>query len=113
MELRSQLNSGVRWPRFSMTTEITLDGSRWQTEDDFYTALLSALGAPEWHGRKLDALADSIGGGDLNSINPPLSITITGSQRMGPEAQRASQRFVELCDDLAQEGVAVDAALAI
>jgi RNAse (barnase) inhibitor barstar len=96
-----------------MTTQLTLDGSRWRTEADFYAALLSAIDAPEWHGHNLDALADSLGGGDLNDINPPLSITITGSQSMGHEAQRVSRRFVELCDELAEEGVAVDAALAI
>ena len=96
-----------------MTAEITLDGSRWRTEDDFYDALLAALGSPEGHGRNLDALADSLGGGDLNRVNPPLSITIIGSQRMGTEAERVARRFLELCEALAEDGVAVDAALAI
>jgi RNAse (barnase) inhibitor barstar len=96
-----------------MTAEITLDGSRWRTEDDFYTTLLAALGAPAWHGRNLDALADSLRGGDLNRVNPPLSITITGSQEMGAEAARVARRFLELCDSLAEDGLGVDAALAI
>ena len=97
----------------SEPTEIELDGSSWVTEDDFYTALLGALGAPDWHGRNLDALADSLRGADINAVNPPLWITIFGSQRMGIEAAKAARRFVELCDDLAKDGTLIEAALAI
>ncbi len=37
-------------------TEIVLDGSEWKSAADFYSALLEAIQAPEWHGRNLDAL---------------------------------------------------------
>jgi RNAse (barnase) inhibitor barstar len=97
----------------SMTEVIELDGSNWQTKADLYEALLKALGAPEWHGRNLDALADSIRGGDLNQINPPIQITFFGSETMGREALDAARAFVGLCDELAEGGIAIDAALAI
>lgn len=67
---------------------IQLDGRSWQFADDFYTAYLEAVGAPEWHGRNLDAVWDSLTGGDINQRNPPLRIIILGSKRMGADATR-------------------------
>jgi RNAse (barnase) inhibitor barstar len=95
------------------TQVIKLDGSSWETKEDFYSGLLLALGAPEWHGHNLDALDESLRDGAINRINPPLSITFFGSQKMGAEAIQMARQFVDLCDDLANEGVAIDAALAI
>ena len=43
-------------------TELVLNGADWTTKDDVYDAFFCAVGAPEWHGRNLDALADSIRG---------------------------------------------------
>ena len=37
---------------------IALDGGRWSSLDDLYDQLLTALGAPDWHGRNADALLD-------------------------------------------------------
>lgn len=39
---------------------IELDGGRWLTVLDFYGALLSALGAPSWHGSSIASLVDSM-----------------------------------------------------
>jgi RNAse (barnase) inhibitor barstar len=95
------------------TNVIELDGSSWQTKEDFYLALLSALGAPEWHGHNLDAMEETLRGGDINRVNPPLSITFFGSQEMGAEAIVTARRFIDLCDDLANDGVPIDAAMAV
>jgi RNAse (barnase) inhibitor barstar len=43
--------------------ELVLNGADWATEDDVYDAFFHVVGAPEWHGRNLDPLADSIAGG--------------------------------------------------
>lgn len=51
---------------------ITLDAVAWASPDDFYSALLPQLGAPVWHGRNLNALDDSLGGGSINALEPPL-----------------------------------------
>src|SRR5579864_7787930 len=85
--------------------QIQLDGRCWHTTDDFYDSLLSALGAPAWHGRNLDALNDSLRGGDLNTVNPPLVITISGLATMGSEARAVVDRFVVLARDLREGGV--------
>jgi len=52
--------------------------------------------APEWHGRNLDAVWDSLTGGDINQRNPPLRIIILVSKQMGPDAKRIIERFAYL-----------------
>ena len=83
---------------------LTLDAARWRTAGDVYDALLVALGAPTWHGRNLDALADSLRGGDLNRVNSPLDVTVTGLSSAGPEAQAAATRIAVLFADLSHDG---------
>ena len=86
---------------------ITLDGSSWSSREDFCAALLPALGAPEWHGHNLDALNDTIRGGDINRVNPPLALVITGTQSMGAEARATVTRFCQLIEEQRSEGVPV------
>jgi len=59
-------------------TIIELDAANWKTVIDFYHALLSAIGAPEWHGRNPNALVDSMIWGGINSVEPPYSVRISG-----------------------------------
>jgi RNAse (barnase) inhibitor barstar len=58
---------------------IELDARAWQRPDDFYEALLPRLGAPDWHGRNLDALNDSIFNGQINRVEPPYHISVKGT----------------------------------
>ena len=53
---------------------ISIDWSKIETENGFYDEFLPQVSAPEWHGRNLDALADSIVTGDVNGIEPPFTI---------------------------------------
>ena len=55
---------------------IDLDATDWKTPDDFYSALLPELGAPEWHGHNPNALNDSVIWGGINEVNPPLMIRV-------------------------------------
>lgn len=57
---------------------IELDASGWLTPLDFYDALLASLGAPEWHGRNINALIDSMIVGDINSVEAPYRVVVTG-----------------------------------
>lgn len=54
--------------------EILLDWKKIEKEEDFYNMFLPQVKAPEWHGRNLDALADSVVTGGINSIEPPYTI---------------------------------------
>jgi hypothetical protein len=57
---------------------IELDATSWKDGADFSKSLLPALGAPSWHGNSVDALIDSIVYGDINAVDPPFTIRITG-----------------------------------
>jgi RNAse (barnase) inhibitor barstar len=67
---------------------VDLDTRRWETIDDFYDALLKAIGAPDWHGRNGNALADSMVCGGINSLEPPYVVRILHANSL-PEAVRA------------------------
>ena len=54
--------------------EIVVNWKEIDTEEMFYNKFLPQVNAPEWHGRNLDALADSIVTGDINGIEPPYII---------------------------------------
>jgi len=54
---------------------IRLDARDWRTRQDFWAALLPALGAPDWHGPNLDALYDGLVAGE-NRVRPPVTVEI-------------------------------------
>ena len=56
--------------------EIDLDATAWSTPLDFYSALLLALGAPDWHGSSIPAITDSMIGGEINAVEPPYVVKI-------------------------------------
>ena len=78
---------------------ITLEAHAWTSPDDFYDALLPQLGAPEWHGRNLDALDDSIFSGDINAVEPPFRVQVTQTDCLTDEMKhflrRVERVFVE------------------
>jgi RNAse (barnase) inhibitor barstar len=80
--------------------EINLNAAAWRNKNDFYEALLPALGAPSWHGRNLDALNDSLGTGQINEVELPLRITITNTATIPPELLEYLKRFAELVAEL-------------
>ena len=52
----------------------------------------------------MDALNDSLSGGDLNRVNPPLRVEVTGRDMMGPAAKETVQRIARLAEDLTIAG---------
>ena len=91
--------------------EIVLSGAGWIDHDSFYDAFFEAVGAPSWHGRNLDALNDSIGAGDINKVEVPYTIKITGINSMTTDARAFVDRFSTLIGDLKEEGVPVNLSL--
>ncbi len=62
---------------------VNLDASGWVTVLDFYAALLTAVGAPEWHGRSPNALVDTmIWSDEINELKPPYVIRISGTSKI-------------------------------
>jgi RNAse (barnase) inhibitor barstar len=88
--------------------ELILNGAGWATKDDVYDAFFRAVGAPEWHGRNLDALADSIRGGSINQVEVPYRLVIKSYERVAPDAKPMADRFINLVHELAAEGCPVE-----
>jgi hypothetical protein len=65
---------------------LELDASHWKNVEDFYNALLPALGAPQWHGHNLNALLDSIiWHDDINQLKPPYVIRVNRTKGLPPD----------------------------
>ena len=88
--------------------ELVLNGVDWATKDDVYNAFFRAVGAPEWHGRNLDALADSISGGSINDVEVPYRLVIKSYDQIGPEAKRMTDHLIKLINELAFTGCPVE-----
>jgi RNAse (barnase) inhibitor barstar len=99
---------------------IRLDAAPWQTTDDFYTDLLSALKAPAWHGRSLDALWDTLTErakfddltAYINGVQPPFRIDVLNVESV-PEAVQAFLPRVERLFALANSEHAVDISITL
>jgi RNAse (barnase) inhibitor barstar len=89
-------------------TELVLNGAEWTTKGDVYDGVFRVVGAPEWHGRNLDALADSISGGSINQVEVPYRLVIKGYDRIGPIAKPMADSLINLVHELAAEGCPVE-----
>lgn len=87
---------------------IELSSADWTMERDFYASLLASLGAPVYHGHSMDALWDSITGGEMNRINPPFTICVRGTSTMPASCKAVVDRFANLISDAKAEGWEVD-----
>jgi RNAse (barnase) inhibitor barstar len=65
---------------------VELDAQYWSKPADFYNALLRRLGAPDWHGQSIPALIDSMIVGDINQVELPLRVVVTGLNRADEDA---------------------------
>ena len=65
--------------------KIYIDWSNINKVDEFYSQLLPQLSAPEWHGRNLNALRDSLVTGDINKIEPPFCVINLNTESLGEE----------------------------
>jgi RNAse (barnase) inhibitor barstar len=88
--------------------ELVLNGADWATKDDVYNTFFHAVGAPEWHGRNLDALADSIAGGQINQVEVPYRLVIQNYNLIGTAAKEMADNFVNLVRELEGEGCPIE-----
>ena len=54
--------------------KVFIDWGKIQSPEDYFAQLLPQVEAPEWHGRNLNALADSLVTGSINKIEPPFCL---------------------------------------
>lgn len=88
--------------------ELPLDGTKWQSTDDVYNSFFRAVGAPDWHGRNLDALNDSIANGSINQLEVPYRLVITRYDKIGAGAKQMADDFIDLIREIAARGYPVE-----
>jgi len=76
---------------------IRIDTMNCRDATGFYTELLRALGAPSWHGHNMDALWDSLVGGDVIGVDQPLLMEINMTADMPAEVRHLAGRLAVLC----------------
>ena len=92
---------------------IPIDARSWRSPSDFYTNVLQALEAPDWHGRNLDALYDSIVTDNINGVRAPYLVIVTGIDGISAELRRLIELFASLLEEArAERGLEVYATLA-
>jgi hypothetical protein len=77
---------------------LELDASDWKSIDDFYDALLLAVGAPAWHGRVPIALVDTMVmfQPGPNKITAPYRVEIQNSDDMPPSVKEHIVGVIDL-----------------
>jgi RNAse (barnase) inhibitor barstar len=88
--------------------EIVLEGAHWRSQADFYDAFFLAVGSPKSHARNLDALADSVCGGQINAVDIPYTLVIRGHEQMQESARRFVDRVCQILLELQREGCDID-----
>lgn len=87
---------------------LVLNGADCATQDDVDSAFFITVGPPEWHGRNLDALADSISGGSINQVEVPYRSLIRNYDRIAPDAKAMADSLINLVRELAADGCPVE-----
>ena len=73
-----------------------------------YDSFFRAVGAPDWHGRTLDALNDSIAHGSINQVEVPYRLVIKNYDKIGAGAKQMADDFIDLIQDIAAGGCPVE-----
>jgi RNAse (barnase) inhibitor barstar len=84
--------------------EHPMDGTRIRGKDDFYDAVAAALSFPEWFGRNLDALHDSLS--DLSWLPPGEHVLVWTAPQVFRDADPVGYRAVaDVLTDTIKPGV--------
>ncbi len=87
---------------------IKVNGTKWTSTGDVYDSILPALKAPEWHGRNLGALWDSLSGNDLNGVVAPFTLQVQASQSWPPVVAEHVATITELFQDAKSAGMDIE-----
>ena len=88
--------------------DIELDATEWKSGDDFYQAFFKAVGAPNWHGKSLDALNDSISTGGINKIEVPCRLLVKNTSSAASQVVEFLGSLTELISNLRANGCPID-----
>lgn len=91
---------------------IELDASGWSGDRHLWTALLSALGAPAWHGRNYDALWDTVteharygvpAGNLINRVQAPFEIVVFNAGSLPAQVAKMLEDIASLLAEAKEE----------
>jgi hypothetical protein len=74
-----------RTPQYADATRILIDWSKIRCFDDFYDLVFKQCRSPEWHGKNLNAIADSWIAGGINESGPPYVFVFSSVNRTIPD----------------------------
>jgi hypothetical protein len=95
---------GSPWTRASQYADaarIMVDWSKFVGTNDFYDLVFCQCESPEWHGRHLNAIADSWIAGGINAKGPPYVFIFSSLKRTAPDLLQ----FRDAVLGIAQESV--------
>ncbi|GAA5496374.1 hypothetical protein Rhal01_02557 [Rubritalea halochordaticola] len=99
---------GAPWQRvlqYADAPQVIVDWSHIRTEADFYATVLPQCGAPEWHGKNLDALSDSWVSGGINKLGPPYAFGFFRPESISPTLHTFRDAVHQLAEDsIAEHG---------
>lgn len=89
---------------------IIIDWKDVDSKGAFYEMFLPQVNAPEWHGRNLNALNDSLVTGDINGIEPPYCIVCKNTSELAEELVEFQRKVLAIFSDavIEHEGVEVE-----
>lgn len=68
---------------------LDIDASKCLRVEDFYDLLLHAIGAPDGHGNCTEAFLDSMVWGGMNSVEPPYTVRLSGTDGLPVDVKDA------------------------
>ena len=83
---------------------ISIDWGEVSTEIEFFEIFLPQVKAPNWHGRNLNALADSIVTGDINGTEPPYTICNIGTESVSGNIKSFQVEVFEIFQEARDAG---------
>jgi RNAse (barnase) inhibitor barstar len=95
--------SWTRQPNPSQSTVVTVNWAEISTKEAFYDTVLAQCGSPEWHGRNLDALADSWITGGIDSEGPPYRFEFIGGKDVSDEMVEFRDAVHEIAEKSVEE----------
>jgi RNAse (barnase) inhibitor barstar len=97
---------GAPWTRklqYADAASIVVDWSRIASEEDFYDTVLSQCGSPSWHGRNLDALADSWVTGGIDRLGPPYAFEFLNADSTRSDLIPFRDAVFRICEESIEE----------
>ncbi|MDX1930525.1 MAG: hypothetical protein SFV81_28635 [Pirellulaceae bacterium] len=101
---------GSPWTRatqYANAAQIMVDWSKIGSISEFYEVVFRQCESPDWHGRNLNAIADSWIAGGINAVGPPYVFIFSSLKRTAPDLLQ----FRDAVLGIAQESIDVNGGL--